>query len=121
MGDALVGADRAAPDLSRARVLSGEFQRSPRRAVADGRAQDALGFLDAADVGLLTADGVAAVRWRGGRRDVVTVRARVGLGDGERDLLRALADRPEPALLLIGRAVPREDAADDRGRHDDQE
>ena len=50
-----------------------------------------------------------ARRRRAGRvvRDVVRVRAGVGLGDREGEVVPAAADPAQPAVLLLGRAVPR--------------
>jgi hypothetical protein len=78
-------------------------------------------MLDTRDVGLLPAHQEPVTAPLHGCREVVRVRARVGLGDREGDLCGARRDAAEPALLLLVRPVPSEDVSDDRRRDHDQE
>jgi hypothetical protein len=83
--------------------------------------EHSIGLLDGRDVGLLAVQQIPVAVLAHVRRQVVRVRAGVGLGDRERDLGGARTDAAQPAVLLLGRTVLGEDAADDRRRHDDQQ
>ena len=70
---------------------------------------------------LLAAEHVAVSFAAGGGSQVVRVRARLGLGDGERDPKVPRCDASQPRFLLLGAAVVGDPVADDRGRDDEQQ
>jgi hypothetical protein len=82
---------------------------------------DAIGLVDGRRVDLLPLDAIDVAVERGGRREPVRVRSRVGLGDRERHPRLAGRHRRQPPLLLLGGSVRGEELAADRGRDDQQE
>src|SRR2546429_546373 len=82
---------------------------APVRLARAGHHQNGVSLLDAGDERLLPAQDPPAVVAPRGRREVVRVRPRVRLGYGEGELCGPAADAAQPALLLVGRAVPCED------------
>jgi hypothetical protein len=54
-------------------------------------------------------------------RDIVRIRAGIGLGDGEGHLLAARAQARQKRRALLGRAITSNDGPTDGGRHDQEE